>query len=336
MYYDPGIDEFLQLRTHLLDEDGCELVTEARTSVSYVNSVIRLVDDLMNTRQPLFQIVDWKGTEVVRMDFLGRRLLQVANGATGWHERHLPHYRINPLFSLFKRFVGPLGALHGKLVVEEAHLLNKAVEKIRAFRHSPALNRRLANMRRCRLDNEWSARKLCDAVRSEFRRVLVVRIDVGYVSTRRDGKGYGAAPVTFAKARRDRDKFLAKLRKGPDSKHVVGYVWKMEYGIDKGYHFHIAVFFDGRYRCRDIYLANRLGALWKTLATDGLGTFFNCNLRKERYERSGLGMVSSSDHEKWRNVVDHAIGYLWKSDMFLRFRTPGKLRAFGVGGPYRS
>lgn len=336
MYYDQGIDEFLELRTHLLDEDGHELVTEARTSVQYVNNVIRLVDNLMNTAHPVFKVLDQRGAKVVRMDHLGQRVLMLSKGAAGWYERHLPLYRINPLFSLFKRFLGPFSAINGTPLASDVGLLNKAVEKLRAFRQSPALKRRLANMRRCRLDNELSARKLCAAVRSEFRRTLVVRIDLGYVSVRRDGKGYGAAPVTFAKARRDRDKFLAKLRKGPDSKYVVGYVWKMEYGIDKGYHFHIAVFFDGQYRCRDIHLANRLGALWKTLATDGLGTFFNCNLRKEKYERSGLGMAHCGDHEKWHNVVEYAIGYLWKADLFLRFRTPGKLRAFGVGGPYRT
>lgn len=334
MYYEKGIDEFLELRTHLLDEDGRELVTESRTSVQYVMSVIRLVDNLMNTGHPLFKVVDHKGIKVVRMDHLGRQVLNLAEGTGGWYERHQSLYRINPLFSLFKRFLGPLSAIKGAPFVSDVDLLNNAIEKIRAFGRGPALKRRLSNMRRCRLDNELSARKLCAAIRKEFKRTLVVRIDLGYVSVRRAGKGYGAAPVTFDQARGDRDKFLEKLRKGPDSKHVVGYVWKMEYGIDKGYHFHVAVFFDGQYRCRDITLANRLGALWKMLATDGLGTFFNCNLRKEQYERSGLGMVSRGDHEKWRNVVDHAIGYLWKADLFLRFRTPGKLRAFGVGGPY--
>jgi hypothetical protein len=279
-----------------------------------------------------------KGEASVRTDHLGRQILKLTADHVGWYESHLPLYRINPLFTLFKRFLGPLSVLHGHASADQVDRINKAVEKVRAFVRSRALRRRLDNIRRCQRANEASARELCAGIRKAFYRALVVRVDLAYVSVRAGRKGYGASPVTFQQARRDRDKFLKSLRKGPYSEHVIGYVWKMEYGVDKGYHFHVAVFFDGQHRRGDISLANRLGELWKSIATGGHGTFFNCNMRKEQHERNGrngLGMAARDDHAKWRNVVEYAISYLWKADLFFRFQAPGKFRAFGVGGPYR-
>lgn len=45
-------------------------------------------------------------------------------------------------------------------------------------------------------------------------------------------------------------------------KDAVGYVWKLEYGPEKGYHMHLLVFFDGSMVRKDQALAYLIGKYW--------------------------------------------------------------------------
>ncbi|CCH14268.1 hypothetical protein SMD_3755 [Stenotrophomonas maltophilia D457] len=103
--------------------------------------------------------------------------------------------------------------------------------------------------------------------------------------------------------------------------------------MEKGGHFHMAIFFNGQELAKDITIADALGHYWKNTVTGGNGMYFSCNKNKEAYERCGIGMVPRNDDMAWANVED-AMFYLTKQDYYLRFRPAKGIRTFGSGGPY--
>ncbi|WP_204316489.1 hypothetical protein, partial [Stenotrophomonas maltophilia] len=75
-------------------------------------------------------------------------------------DEHFPAHRHSPLFTLFKRFLGPFILLGGKAWPEEVPRLNAAVAKIRAFARGGALGRRLDNLKRAERENAKSCKRL--------------------------------------------------------------------------------------------------------------------------------------------------------------------------------
>jgi hypothetical protein len=250
-------------------------------------------------------------------------------------DAQFPSHRHSPFYTLYKRYIGGLQPyiVRDRLFPEDVPLLNKAVSKIRAFAKSPSLQKRLKNLKRCERENASTCRNLLSELRKRYSKLLVVRLDLEYFSEFCPGASFKGQPMQLKEVQQNRDDFLTLLRKGPLSEHLAGYIWKMEYGFEKGHHFHFALFFDGQAVCKDISIGDWLGNLWKQEITKGKGMFFNCNKKKETYRRCGIGMVSRGDNEKW-SALEDAVRYLTKVDLYLRFRTPGRTRTFGTGGPY--
>lgn len=107
---------------------------------------------------------------------------------------------------------------------------------------------------------------------------------------------------------------LNKLRWNHRSllKELVGYIWKIEYGEDKGIHYHLMLFFNGNRVQKDYYYADELGKLWLDI-TGGFGTYFNCSADKDnRYgDRNCLQVTHRNDD---RNNLYNAASYLTKQD----------------------
>jgi hypothetical protein len=99
----------------------------------------------------------------------------------------------------------------------------------------------------------------------------------------------------------------------------VGYAWKMEYGLDKGFHFHILFFFDGSQVHKDIIIARMIGEHWEKDITGGKGLYYNCNAFKADYEENlGIGMINHFDTELRENLINEAAVYLIKTDLYSR------------------
>jgi hypothetical protein len=160
-----------------------------------------------------------------------------------------------------------------------------------------------------------------------YSKLLVVRIDLHF-----DNDYEASHHVTFAK--KHLDDFFNNMRHNSLFKHKVGYVWKLEYGEERGYHFHVALFFDGHYVQRDEWLSHQICRYWTDVITKGKGTFDNCNANKDRYTFPCLGMINYCD-TALRAILVSALGYLVKQDEYIRQVTPmtesGRLRTFGHG-----
>jgi hypothetical protein len=160
-----------------------------------------------------------------------------------------------------------------------------------------------------------------------FSRVLSVRVDFGYQTSRLDGSDKSTS-LSVEEAVEHRDQLLDHVRK-TYGKGFIGYAWAMEGALLKGIHFHFLLLFKGSDHCSDIGIADGLGKHWVQEITEGSGTFWNCNRSKSTYDRDrlGIGMLHRDSKENWEGLRILA-SYLTKLDFFLRYEVT-HVRTFG-------
>lgn len=182
----------------------------------------------------------------------------------------------------------------------------------------------------------------------EYRsRLLILRMDFSY---QQDGGGFfrtldnkkidllfGTTSKELLEewsieVRAQRNLLLKNLKK-KYKKDLVGYVWKLEYGAEKAFHYHMMFFLDESNHRQDIKIAESIGEMWKHEITQGKGIYWNCNAKKKNYEKNGrvaTGKIKHDDHELRENLNIMA-SYLTKPDYFVRLTLPNGVRTFGKG-----
>ena len=159
---------------------------------------------------------------------------------------------------------------------------------------------------------------------NQYSRLLIIRLDLGYQQHQ---------ITTYDTFRADMDYFIKLIPSNPVFKDLVGYIWKLEYGTDKGYHTHLLLCYDGAKRRSDYHIAKQIGELWQRQITLGRGIYFNCNTKeqKDNYHQCYLGMVHRSEEDKINWMIDYGISYLLKTDEYLRLMKPDNRRILGRG-----
>jgi hypothetical protein len=160
-----------------------------------------------------------------------------------------------------------------------------------------------------------------------YSRLLVIRVDLHF------DYEYDAWR-NIALAKKHLDDFFNNMRHNALFKDKVGYVWKLEHGMQRGNHFHVVLFFDGHHVQRDEWLSHQVCRYWVDVVTKGYGTFYNCNANKDCYLDPCTGVIDYHDTEARQRLL-HALSYLTKEDDIIR-QLPlpsecGKLRTFGHG-----
>jgi hypothetical protein len=97
---------------------------------------------------------------------------------------------------------------------------------------------------------------------------------------------------------------------------IVGFIWKLEYGIQKGYHYHFIFFMDGNIYKQDTYFADLLGKLWKNI-TQNKGAYHSCNHDKAFYQKLAIGTLVHNDQEKIDALDQLVVNYLTKTSQFI-------------------
>lgn len=119
--------------------------------------------------------------------------------------------------------------------------------------------------------------------------------------------------------------------------NVVGYIAKMEYGQSRGHHFHVILFMDGQKVKNDQFIVQEVGKYWRDVVMKGQGAFHNCNQKifgtgMYSYKRVGIGMIDHADLDKRNVLKKDVLGYLTKSEQFVRADVSGiKFRVFSRG-----
>ncbi|MCU4316384.1 inovirus Gp2 family protein [Acinetobacter bereziniae] len=166
------------------------------------------------------------------------------------------------------------------------------------------------------------ARKLVQSLRNKFSKLLVIRIDFCWKGSIEDDSTSNVMKPNFAQ-------LLKGFHHSKDLPNIVGYLWKLEFGEKKGYHYHCIFFMDGNKFQSDTHYAEIIGQRW-TEITLGKGYYFNCHRDKIKYRHLAIGMARHSDQTFFDNL-DQVLVYICKQDQFLiDKRLLGKVHTFGT------
>ena len=142
-----------------------------------------------------------------------------------------------------------------------------------------------------------------DKLFSDYAKLLVIRIDLSY---------HKHLDVSLETLESDLKRFHSNKRHHSLLIQILGYITKIEYGIDKKLHVHALFLFNGNHYRQDIKIAQYIGEYWvNTIAAKDTGIYWNCNHNKEKYVKLGIGAIQHNDEEKRNNLIE-AIHYLCK------------------------
>ena len=164
-----------------------------------------------------------------------------------------------------------------------------------------------------------------DAVLNDYSKVLAIRLDLHIAKQYQSSINHSYMTHAIARLRNN-------MRCNRMFDALIGYAWKLEYGIDRGWHLHILFLFDGQKVWHDEHLSSLIGQYWNQVITQGMGQFYSCNLDKQKYRYEGIGMVDYSDVDKVSNLK-RAASYLTKVDEHTQsfVDASGKaIRSFGM------
>lgn len=198
--------------------------------------------------------------------------------------------------------------------------LNDCVDRIRQEVRSKSFLTKLNSYQRSSNKNYRELTEYVDALFERHARLLVLRVDLSY--SKENSK------TTQDQAKRDRKRLFENARSNKLFDDMVGYIWKLEHGPEKGFHYHMMFFFDGSKVREDITLAKRIGEYWTGVITKGRGLYYNCNAVKLAYKSCGIGMIEHADAEL-RSGLWNAVVYLTKTDLYMKLQTEG--RGMGKG-----
>jgi hypothetical protein len=236
----------------------------------------------------------------------------------------------------FATFVIKHGLTHGDLgrnpdayspqfKKKQGEVFNQLIGEISAMASQRAFKRKLYARAEAISRGRTSGKEYIDALYARYARLLVLRIDFGF----RTETPLLPHPVSLQEAQEHLARFFNNKRGKKLYASLKGYIWRLEYGKEKGYHFHLFFFFDGSRVHKDEFLASEIGNDWIKV-TEGKGIFHNCNAHKQKYKRLGIGMISHDDEEKRRNLLD-VLAYLYKQNQILREKYADKTHGWGRG-----
>ncbi len=272
-----------------------------------------------------------KGLLAVKELTLGRQYFPLLKA---YCQSFIPGYYFSPHVELFFQCCRHLGVgdwaslkpnekLSSGLFVAE--MFNCLLDELRKGVASDQFKRKLRTIEETCKRGFDSCRQYFNDLMTCRRRLLVLRVDFSYLKEH----SANASPEEIAG---DLKRFLDSRRYNPLFKSLFGYIWRLEYGEDKGLHYHMIFFLDGSKSQHDDWLAQQYGRHWQKCCASGQGIFFNCNRKKKSYCYLGIGMIKRDDYLKRYYFIRKVLSYLAKKDQYLLSKVTKNMRRWGHGG----
>ena len=326
MAYDAGqdIDRSISINHELLSEFSHQ---------DYILELLK-IEDLVNTittsTLPAFSVEKVKnGKPILTYHPLAKYFTSI----TELFELVSSEYEYSPNVELFftccfklelgKEFLrAPLA--YGFRPIRQFEIYNELIELIRTESRTQRFRSKVAAIKSKASYRLESSRQLINKVFDNYAKVVVLRIDFSY-------KYPEAENVTDEQARADLKRFLNNRRHNKALfENCITYIWKLEWGPEKGYHYHLIFFYNGRDVRNDAYWSYQICEYWGKI-TGGIGKSFDCNRDKDRYARLGIGAISRKDDAKRKILVEDVVDYLTKTDQCLRVKRMDRDRCYGTG-----
>ena len=193
-------------------------------------------------------------------------------------------------------------------IVRKGVLINKLISKLDELIN----NEPYKQITRNRADKSKHQYKRCiklvTRLREIYSKLLVLRIDFSL-------RGQEFNANSLEEIREHLSKLLKRFHFDTALPEIVGYIWKLEFGEQKGYHYHCIFFLDGNKYQKDAYYTDQIGQVWQQI-TEGQGIYFNCHRDKFKYRHLAIGMARHEDDEFFDNL-DQVLIYICKQDQFL-------------------
>ncbi|MBJ9236736.1 inovirus-type Gp2 protein [Citrobacter koseri] len=215
------------------------------------------------------------------------------------------------------------GKIVGADTVTTAEVLNKLVQDYRFTVSQAGFKQACRKYQRASVKNLKGVMNYIRHLQERHSRLLVLRVDLSWANEHK-------ADITADDARKHRQQLFRNMQKNPLFRHVLGTVWKLEYGPQRKFHYHMLFILNGNKAQQDGVIAHAFGKYWKDTITRGKGIFYNCNAYKERYEDCCLGKLVRGDNSKDKGLLQ-ALSYITKVDACARLILPGNARTFGRG-----
>lgn len=303
---------------HATDSDTTLIITEDLDIVQTQRLLLSVLKKILRSETEAFKVT--QSGSYNRMGYL----LKEAIGALTLLESNLSEYQqLHPTIRLFSSILQTYNLT--EFSVTEATTINDVLRRFREEAQSATHKRQLRNFQRAASKNLKGALDYVDHLFERHARLLVVRVDLSW---RKDF--VKNQTISTAMARQHRQRLFKRVKSHPLFQHCLGYIWKLEYGQYKGFHYHMCFFFDGSKVRGDITLARHIGELWEKEITNGQGLYFNCNAIASTYAQSGIGDIHYTDQTK-RAVLQKVIAYITKVDTAVRLSLPQGARTFGRG-----
>ncbi|MDU7781561.1 YagK/YfjJ domain-containing protein [Aeromonas caviae] len=294
--------------------------------------ILSIPDQLQNITFPIVRAV-YSAPGKSRITCIGRRLsTKLFNALDTVCDYFYCHEEISSSHPTVELFLTHMREVYGLHLIHERYLdsdvgdelatdINNALYAfLREFK-SKAHRKRLKNLERVENRNQLSIATYVNSLFDQHAKLLVIRLDIGYHEDYYD-------QLTLDLVTNDLRCYLRRVQNKYTA--LVGYIWKLEYGLDRRFHTHITFIFNGAVHQRDISLGIALGEVWEDM-TDNNGSYFNCQVRREEYRgwgTDGIGMVHYSDTVKRIKLIN-VLSYLTKLDTQILAVMPAGRRTFG-------
>lgn len=175
--------------------------------------------------------------------------------------------------------------------------------------------------RKDRARNQFESAKQCvDLALEQRSRVLIIRLDLRFDKTQNP---------TLDQVKKDLRTFLRSVGRTKNL-NILGYIWKLEFGERRGFHYHFIFILDSRDHSQEIKLAQQIGQIWeKVIGVEG--TFHNCHFKavNNQYDKLAIGRLHRHEQQKYQYLLG-LLRYFAKKDQFILHKNIGKERTLGT------
>ncbi len=314
-------DSYLDVESssmHTADHDTTLIITEDLDIVQTQRQLLSVLNKILRSETETFKV-----TPSGSYNRMGYLLKEAISGLTLLESSLSEYQQLHPTTRLFNTTLKAYNLTD--LSVTEAMTINEVLRRFREEAQSAPHKRQLRNFQRAASKNLKGALDYVNHLFEHHSRLLVVRVDLSYQK-----KIVKSKTVPVNTTRQHCKRLFKRIKTHSLFEHCLGYIWKLEYGQYKGFHYHTCFFFDGSKVRGDVSLARRIGEFWKNEITEGKGLYFNCNAIANSYAHSGIGDIHYTNQEK-RGTLQKVITYITKVDMAVRLILPQGARTFGRG-----
>ncbi|MDE9615433.1 inovirus Gp2 family protein [Citrobacter portucalensis] len=309
---------------HLSGSDRTLIITDDLDTIQIQRSLLSILNRIANSDAEAISVIS---ASYCKTSKTGHLLEEGVRELSALKKGISENQQLHPTIQLFSTTLNAHNLAETlalwNISPHESDIINSWLKQFITEVKSASHKRKLRYFQRTASKNLAGALAYVDHLFEHHSRLLVIRVDLSYQKVNVKNNVV-SADIT----RLHRKCLFKRVQSHSLFEHCLGYIWKLEYGQYKGFHYHTCFFFDACKVRADVTLARCIGEFWKKEITDGKGLYFNCNAIASHYAQSGIGDIHYTNHTK-RSALQKAITYLAKVDTAVRLTLPKGGRTFG-------